>query len=304
MLIHHTSKNLFDKLIFQLQMFEYGHRLKSCNDMPAKLPVDRGFGKHVARNVNSRDTFSSGKLNVWEEAKEGCPVNADPFLPWLHDMFPNKDGSVVHFIAQNKRRCNSGKVHWDDIHALEPQVTIMQPVSVKRIDEMTAQKMAPKLWSPAFGDNDATTPRYRLAPHEEADSDGMFTRFICRFRAMDYTKSPPEQVIVGETLSTYPYNYEFVNFRKEIGDLSMLTPKGKDNPMFWQSQLRFDCPVPDNGDLQSSIASGESVLSDGTPSIYVDVVPIRTAPRYGKRMSYFTPDMVSLSALFWTYFLF
>ena len=63
--------------------------------------------------------------------------------------------------------------------------------------------------------------------------------------------------------------------------------------MFWQSQLRFDCPVPDNGDLRSTIASGRSVLLDGTPSIYVDVVPIRTSPRYGKRMSYFTPDMVS-----------
>mmetsp|Transcript_17949 Transcript_17949/g.32592 ORF Transcript_17949/g.32592 Transcript_17949/m.32592 type:complete len:889 (+) Transcript_17949:72-2738(+) len=273
-----------------LRMFEYGHRLRSCNDMPAKLPVDRGFGKHVSRNVNNRDTFSSGKLNVWEEAKEGCPVNADPFLPWIHDMFSNDKGSVVHFIAQNKRRCNSGKVHWEDIHALEPQVTIMQPVSVKRIDETTARNLAPNLWSTA-DEKDSTSVRYRLAPHEEADSDGMFTRFICRFRAMDYTKSPPVLLNVGETLSTYPYNYEFVNYRKDLGDLSMVTPKGKDNPMFWQSQLRFDCPVPDNGDLQSAISSGESVLSDGTPSVYVDVVPIRTAARYGKKMSYFTPDM-------------
>jgi hypothetical protein len=72
----------------------------------------------------------------------------------------------------------------------------------------------------------------------------------------------------------------------------MLTPKGKDNAMFWLAQLRFDCPVPNNGDLRSVIASGEGVLSDGTPSVYVDVVPIRTAPRYGKEMSYFTPDMV------------
>jgi hypothetical protein len=109
---------------------------------------------------------------------------------------------------------------------------------------------------------------------------------------MNYARSPPELVNVGESLSTYPYNYEFVNYRKEVGDLSMLTPKGKDNAMFWQSQLRFDCPVPDNGDLRSTIASGRSVLLDGTPSIYVDIVPIRTAPRYGKRMSYFTPDMV------------
>lgn len=268
--------------------------------MPARLPIDRGYGKHVSKNVNNRDTFSSGKLNVWEEAKEGSPVNADPFLPWIHDVFPSNDGSVIHFIAQNKRRCNSGKVHWEDIHALEPQVTIMQPVSVKRIDTGTARKLAPTLWSPSSGNDDRMNEeeenavRYRLASHEEADPDGMFTRFICQFRAMNYTTSPPELDVVGETLSTYPYNYEFVNYRKDLGDLSMLTPKGKDNAMFWQAQLRFDCPVPDNGDLQLAIATGDSVLSDGTPSIYVDVVPIRTSPRYGKMMSYFTPDMVSL----------
>ena len=279
-----------------LHMFDYGHRLQYCNDIPAKLPVDRGYGKYVANNVNNKDTFSSGKLDVWEEAREGCPVNADPFLPWIHDLFPNKNGTMIHFIAQNKRRCNSGKAHWEDIHALEPQVTIMQPISVKRIDESTARKLAPTLWSTDDDDDTITSSndRYVLAPHEEADPDGMFTRFICRFRAMNYIAGKtPELMYVGETLSTYPYNYEFVNYRKDTGDLSMLTPKGKDNAMFWQAQLRFDCPVPDNGNLRSIISSGASVLSDGTPSIYVDVVPIRTAPRYGKGMSYFTPDMVS-----------
>ena len=274
-----------------LRMFEYGHKLKSCNDLPAKLPIDRGFGEHATTNVNNKLTYASGQLDKWEEAKEGCPVNADPFLPWLHDMFPDKDGKVIHFIAQNRRRCNSGKQHIADAFELQPQVTIMQPVSVQRVDEATAQKLAPELWS----DGNAST-RYRLAPHEESDADGMFTRFICRFRAMDYSQSPPALVNLGETLSTYPYNYEFVNYRKEIYrnkiyDLSMLTPTGNDNSMFWLAQSRFDCPVPGNGDLRLAIASGESVLSDGTPSIYVDVVPIRTAPRYGKAMSYFTPDL-------------
>lgn len=270
----------------ELRVYEYGHKLRSCNDMPAKLPIDRGLGNHIAPNVNNKKTFSKD-LDRWEEAKEGSPVMADPFLPWIHDMFPDSTGSVIHLIAQNKRRCNSGKVHWEDIHALEPQVTIMQPVSVKRIDENTAQKLAPELWS----DGTSNDPRYRLAPHEEADADGMFTRFICRFKVMDYSKSPPALVTVGETLSTYPYNYEFVNYRKEVGDLSMLTPKGKDNAMFWQAQQRFDCPTPNDDDLRSMIASGEGVLSDGTPSMYLDFIPIRTAPRYGKRMSYFTPDM-------------
>ena len=225
--------------IAELHVFEYGHKLRSCHDMPAKLPVDRGLGKHKAPNVQNTMTFSSGKLDKWEEAKEGTPVHADPFLPWIHDIFPDSTGSVMHLIAQNKRRCNSGKKHWDDIHELEPQVTIMQPVSVKRIDERTAQELAPNLWS----DITSNDQRYRLAPHEEADADGMFTRFICRFKAMDYSKSPPALVKVGETLSTYPYNYEYVNYRKDLFDLSMLTPKGKDNAMFWQAQQRFDCPV-------------------------------------------------------------
>ena len=273
--------------IAELHVFEYGHKLRSCHDMPAKLPVDRGLGKHKAPNVQNTMTFSSGKLDKWEEAKEGTPVHADPFLPWIHDIFPDSTGSVMHLIAQNKRRCNSGKKHWDDIHELEPQVTIMQPVSVKRIDERTAQELAPNLWS----DITSNDQRYRLAPHEEADADGMFTRFICRFKAMDYSKSPPALVKVGETLSTYPYNYEYVNYRKDLFDLSMLTPKGKDNAMFWQAQQRFDCPVPNNGDLRSMIASGDGVLSDGTPSVYLDFIPIRTSPRYGKRMSYFTPDI-------------
>ena len=194
-----------------LRVFEYGHKLKSCNDLPANLPIDRGFGDHVTSNVNNKLTYASGQLDKWEEAKEGCPVNADPFLPWLHDMFPDRDGKVIHFIAQNRRRCNSGKQHITDILALQPQVTIMQPVSVQRVDEATTQALAPELWSDGYSGT-----RYRLAPHEESDADGMFTRFICRFRAMDYSQSPPALVNIGETLSTYPYNYEFVNYRKEF----------------------------------------------------------------------------------------
>ena len=275
-----------------LRRFEYGHKLKSCNDLPGKLPIDRGYGHHVTDNVNNRLTFESGKLDKWDEAKEGSPVHADPFLPWLHDVFPDRTGEKVHFIAQNKRLCNTGKEHIKDILNLQPQVTIMQPVSIQRVDEATARRLAPELWSDETSENQ----RYRLAPHEESDPDALFTRFICRFRAMDYTQTPPKLVNVGETLSTYPYNYEFVNYRKNYfhdpeNDLSMLTPKGKDNAMLWFSQLSFECPVPENGDLRSTIASGDGVLSDGTPSVYVDVVPIRTAPRYGKSMSYFTPDM-------------
>ena len=61
----------------------------------------------------------------------------------------------------------------------------------------------------------------RNDPREEADADAAFTRFICRFRAMDYDRSPPVLIKVGKTLSTYPYNYEFVNFPKDLGGRTM-----------------------------------------------------------------------------------
>lgn len=54
---------------------------------------------------------------------------------------------------------------------------------------------------------------------------------------------------------------------------------------------RFECPVPDNGNLREAIANGLSVLPDGTASIYVDVIPIRTAPRFGYENSYFCENM-------------
>jgi hypothetical protein len=33
--------------------------------------------------------------------------DADPFLPWIHDVFPTDDGKLIQFVAQNKRRCLS-----------------------------------------------------------------------------------------------------------------------------------------------------------------------------------------------------
>ncbi|KAI2510192.1 glycosyltransferase [Fragilaria crotonensis] len=33
----------------------------------------------------------------------------DPYLPWIHDVFPDSNGTFVHFVAQNRRRCQTGK---------------------------------------------------------------------------------------------------------------------------------------------------------------------------------------------------
>jgi hypothetical protein len=55
-----------------------------------------------------------------------CPVDADPFLPWIHDVFPSQDGKRVELIISNKRRCNTDpKVFQPDLKNLEPQVALV-----------------------------------------------------------------------------------------------------------------------------------------------------------------------------------
>jgi hypothetical protein len=270
-----------------LRRYEY-NRLQTCHDMPGKFPVDRGLeldqrGKAVVWNVG--DTPTPPDYPLLEAPY--CPVEADPFLPWIHDVFPNQDGTKIKFIAQNRRRCRTGSHYDENVNRLIPQVALMQSVSVERIDERRAQSLAPELWHPEGADS-VQTPRYRLAPYSEAAPDGMFTRFICRFHATDLSEASPQTVLLGETLSEFPFNYEMVSYRK--GQRTMLTPKGKDSRFFWTSNLRFDCPVPSDKALRQQLATGKTILSDGTPTVYVDLIPIRTSVRYDEL--YLTEDLI------------
>ncbi|CAJ1936075.1 unnamed protein product [Cylindrotheca closterium] len=271
-----------------LKKYEYP-RFRTCHDLPAKLPVDRGLqfdklGNVVVHNVGNTPTPDD---YPWQEAPY-CPVDADPFLPWIHDIFPSLDGTRVEFVAQNKRRCKSGSAYQKDILRMTPQVALLQSVSVEVIDEGKARTLAPELWSES--DKDATfyppMPRYRLAPYEEASPEGMWTRFICRFHTTDFQSGKPK--ILKETLSEYPINYELAGYRKNRPQL--LTPKGRETNLFWTSTLLFSCPIPP--ELQPLVLDGSTILSDGTPTLHVDVVPIRTSPRYGSKEVYFTEDMV------------
>jgi len=271
-------------------------KLNSCHNLQAKLPVDEGLildkdGNPVVRNLGQDQEID---IDLKEEAKI-CPVEADPWLPWIHDVFPSPNGGTIRFVAQNKRRCKTSVRFVKTLRRLEPQVALMQHVSVKRLNNgEEAKVMAPKLWSPS-GDGESAVdkmPRYRLASFEESDEDGQITRFLCRFHTLEYDQETlrSRDVIIGETLSTFPVNYEFATFRKYTS--SMITPRGKDNGSFWLSNFQFDCPVPDNGNLRDSIASGETVLDDGTPTIYVDIVPIRTSARFGSEEAYL-PDYMT-----------
>lgn len=273
-----------------LLKFEYP-KLQTCHDVPGKIPVDRGLeldmnGNPIVWNVGDSATADDYPM---QEAPY-CPVDADPFLPWIHDIFPSQDGKTIQFIAQNKRRCKTGKNFRKDLQRMEPQIALMQPVSVERIDEDEARKIAPELWYPdSMSGNDL--PRYRLAPYDESASDGQETRFICRFHATDFSDTgAPRTVVLGETLSKFPFNYEFVSYRKK--EATMITPKGKDTKMFWTSFLGFECPVPDLNGFPHLIANGDTILSDGTPTVHVDLIPIRTPPRFGPKEAHFPVGMI------------
>jgi hypothetical protein len=161
----------------------------------------------------------------------------------------------------------------------------MQSISVQKISEDKARDLAPMLWS----DGSHNSTRYRLAPYEEASLDGMFTRFICRFHATTVQNGgEPISVYLGETLSAFPFNYEFVSYRK--GQRALLSPNGKDTRMFWTSNIRFNCPVPNNNAYRKAIATGSMILPDGTPTTFVDLIPIRTSVRYDE--IYLTEDMI------------
>ena len=159
-------------------------KVKSCHELQAQLPVDRGLqfdkeGNRLFKNTGNRQN----EYDIMDEAKY-CPSEGDPFLPWIHDAFASVDGDMIHFVAQNKRRCNTGRNFLNILKRMEPQVALMQPISVKRLkDDKEARDLAPDLWDTKQNESDSVEgmPRYRLATLEESDGDGQFTRFYLPF---------------------------------------------------------------------------------------------------------------------------
>ena len=213
--------------------------------------------------ANNLQSIQYPKVTSCSKLPEQWPVDeypdADPFLPWIHDVFPTADGKFIQFVAQNKRRCHTGSTDPEKkiLKDMQPQAALFQHVAVKRLTKT--------------GEN--TTPRYRLASHQDADPDGMVTRFICRFQPSG-----------EETLSVYNANYEWASYRKK--HKHMFTEPGVDNKFIHTTQLIFKCPVPES--LQATIRSGASVVDDQA-SLFVDVIPIRTPPRYGPPNAFFPP---------------
>jgi hypothetical protein len=220
-------------------------RVNSCTRLPEQFPVDDYPGEET-----------------------------DPFLPWIHDVFPTDDGKFIMFIAQNKRRCKTGTTPDEVAYTqhMSPQIALFQHVAVTRMKKNNKNNNN-------YNNNnqDATAKeetRYRLSSHEDADPDGMDTRFICQFQ-------PTGQ----ETLSVYNVNYEWASYRKN--HKKMFSVDGhRDGKFIHTSQLIFKCPVPDN--LVETIRTGASVIDDYA-TLFVNVIPIRTPPRFHRPNAFFPP---------------
>lgn len=188
----------------------------------------------------------------------------DPYLPWIHDVFPSRDGSRIQIVAQNKRRCHVGEEQQEEMKYWEPQISLLQPVPVLKQEN----------------------EEYRLSSFEQATWNE--TRFLCQF----HTATGKEYT----TFSKYPFNYEYVSWRKNFN--SMYQTSGKDNQQFWLSQLLFFCPVP--VELQKEIQSESHVINDET-SLWMDIVPIRTPARNGQPIftkNHVRPDLLKYLNMF------
>lgn len=205
------------------------------------------------------------QVSCFQDRVENFPIDDypmnDPYLPWIHDYFPTLNGTYVQFVAQNKRRCNTGKEHEKTMKFWEPQMSLFQPVPVDLVDDI--------------GDNTSSTtqaaPKYRLGTSPDKATFPE-TRFMCYF----HNNRGQEET----TFSEFSFNYEYVTWRK--GKSSMMATTGKDADQFWLSQLLFRCPVPRI--FQEEVQSGRHVVHDKNErwisQLWLDLVPIRTPTRH------------------------
>jgi hypothetical protein len=209
------------------------------------------------RNTSAKDLkkIVFPKVTSCSTLMQDFPVDEypleDPFLPWIHDYFPNEEGDFIHFVAQNRRRCNTGEQHEDTMKFWEPQIALFQPIPIVA---------------------DSKSGSYRLAAnHKEATHNA--TRFQCHFHSSDGRNTIT-------TFSEYNFDYEYVNWRK-ISNKHMFEPKGKDTLRYWLSQLMINCPVPPI--FQEFLRPGAQGGPD-KPSFYLDLIPIRTPVRRAQVM--------------------
>jgi len=201
--------------------------------------------------------------------------DGDAYLPWIHDVFPSPgNNSNIIILAQNRRRCHTGKNNEHVMKQMEPQIALFQPISLREKDE--AQSSNIKLnRNKVKGQKEAKT--YFISNDEDATIRE--TRFQCRFKLYQKTKHQSEssphpnlkRLHQALTFSQYPFNYEYITWRKVMA--GMYETKGKGMAQFWLSSLEFHCPIP------PQIRTMIHERNNDDLHLYLDVATIRTPPR-------------------------
>ena len=201
----------------------------------------------------------------------------DPYLPWLHDYFVHN--GHVHFVAQNKRRCQTGDGKDGVMRYWEPQIALFQPIAIQTIvDDHNASSLSSGLLPSS---SSSSEPFYRLVAPEEADYPE--TKFFCRFDdnggSGAASNSTTSTTPVLTTLSEYSFNYEYVAWRKR--NRPMFQHSGRDVEQFEFSQLLFSCPIPSQflPLLQERQQEQRPSSSKHEPPLWLELVPIRTPAR-------------------------
>ena len=199
------------------------------------------------------------------------PCTTDSFLPWIHDVFPTHDGRFIQFVAQNQRRCKNGSKEKHILHQQQPQAALFQHISIKQVPPRMDDHDVDEDGDDAESKNE---PRFRLATHDDADPEHIATRFLCRFK--------PDLTV---TTSVFNFDYDWTAFRKRYKNSFDKEDAGI--KAIHTSQLIFKCPVPVH--LQERIRTGSTIQNDYA-TLFVDIIPIRTPPRFGPPDQYLLPQ--------------
>ena len=231
---------------------------------------------------------------------------SDPFLPWIHDYFVSSDDNNddnskesnnknsnlrLQFVGQNRRNCDTGKDRADVMNFWAPQMALFQPVPVVRTDYRNGTSRFRLYGDGRLEDN--------LEWQQDTSADILQqrlvseTRFLCRFH-WNNDGDTDHDASSSITHSTFDFNYEYVSWRKKSVMMEKKSTKRSD---FWNSQLLFSCPIPSDfqetlrGDLVRDLAS---TSKDLMTTVLVDLIPIRTPPRYDKQ--WLAPHMIGTAA--------
>ena len=208
--------------------------------------------------------------------------NGDSFLPWIHDLHPSSDGTKIQIYAQNRRRCHTGEGKESLMKEMEGQIALFQPIAIATTTRNDDDRMMI-----------INGTSFRVASYEDANVHNE-TRFICRFKRKennDNERNDPStttsSIIMKDswvTFSTYPFNYEYISWRKRMD--GMFVETGKDMAQFWLSSLQFNCPIPI--EMQNNyISNGGLTKSKFHDDIYLDIITIKTPVRNGSKDFFF-----------------